>query len=60
MKETKKMMGVIEKQYREANEQFRYEQSKKRLAKDIKDILFGALIGTNIFTFILLVVALYM
>ena len=59
MKETKKMMDIIQKQYREANDQCKYEHSLRMLKKDIKDIIFVVSLASNVVLFLLMVLALY-
>ena len=44
MKETKKMLEIIEKQYREANKQYNLEQQKKFKKECRRDFIFGALL----------------
>ena len=48
MKETKKMMGVIEKQYREANEEYRKGLKRKQKMESIKTNVMCASLMLNI------------
>lgn len=48
MKETKKMLSIIEKQYREANKQYQLEQKRKFKKECNKDFILGASIFMNI------------
>lgn len=48
MKETKKMLDIIEKQYREANKEYQEEQQKKFKKECNKDFILGASIFLNI------------
>ena len=48
MKETKKMLEIIEKQYREANNEYQKEQQKKFKRECNKDFILGASIFMNI------------
>lgn len=48
MKETKKMLGIIEKQYREANKQYQEEQQKKFKKECRREFILGASIFLNI------------
>lgn len=45
MKETKKMMGVIEQQYRKANEEYRRSLKRQQKIKDIQtNIMYASLL----------------
>ena len=48
MKETKKMLGIIEKQYREANKKYQEEQKKKFKRECNKDFILCASIFLNV------------
>lgn len=48
MKETKKMLEIIEKQYREANNEYNRKQQKKFKMECRKDFILGASIFLNI------------
>ena len=48
MKETKKMMGVIEKQYREANEEYRKGLKRKQKIESIKTNVMCASLFLNL------------
>ena len=48
MKETKKMLEIIEKQYREANAKYNKEQQKKFKRECRRDFILGASIFANI------------
>ena len=48
MKETKKMLEIIEKQYREANKEYQKQQQKKFKQECRKDFILGASIFLNI------------
>lgn len=56
MKETKKMLEVIEKQYREANKQYQLEQKKQFKKECNKDLILCVSIFLNI-TIILTIIA---
>lgn len=48
MKETKKMLEIIEKQYREANKQYQLEQQEKFKKECRRDFILGASLFMNI------------
>ena len=48
MKETKKMLEIIEKQYREANNEYQKQQQKKFKQECRRDFILGASIFMNI------------
>lgn len=56
MEETKKMLKIIEKQYREANKKYQEEQQRKFKKECNRDLILGASIFLNI-TIILTIIA---
>lgn len=56
MKETKKMLEIIEKQYREANAKYNKGQEKKLKRECRRDFILGASIFMNI-VILLIVIA---
>lgn len=56
MKETKKMLGVIEAQYRKANAEYQKQQQEKFKKECRRDFILGASLFLNI-TLILTIIA---
>lgn len=56
MKETKKILAIIEKQYREANLQYQKQQQEKFKKECRRDFILGASLFLNI-TLILTIIA---
>ena len=55
MKETKKMLAIIEKQYKEANNEYQKEQQKKFKKECRRDFILGASIFMNILVILIII-----
>lgn len=54
MKETKKMLEIIEKQYRQANKEYNEKQEKNFKKECRKEFLFNALLFMNLVILLIL------
>lgn len=55
MKETKKMLEIIEKQYRQANKEYEKEMQRQFKRECRRDFILGASIFMNIMIFLIII-----